>query len=153
MGVFLSAAFGFPTVLFTPLLVVVLLTGCQGASGPQGEDGQVEEAAAGAEQLAAVNEFFAELAARAEDFALLDRARAGDRSAFARLVERHHVTVAALIRRVIDPDQSKGQGPRRDVVVLNAAAGTAGRRRYTARTKARTTSTFAPRSSRYRWNT
>lgn len=33
------------------------------------------------------------------DFELLARARAGDRAAFARLVERHHVTLASLVRQ------------------------------------------------------
>lgn len=35
----------------------------------------------------------------ADDFALLDRARAGDRAAFAALVARHHLPLASLVRQ------------------------------------------------------
>jgi RNA polymerase sigma-70 factor (ECF subfamily) len=41
--------------------------------------------------------------AAGDDFALLDRARGGDREAFGTLVERHHRTLAALVRQRAGP--------------------------------------------------
>ena len=40
---------------------------------------------------------------RVDDYALLDRARDGDRDAFAVLVERHHRVVAAMVRQRAGP--------------------------------------------------
>jgi RNA polymerase sigma-70 factor, ECF subfamily len=46
-----------------------------------------------------------------DDFEVLDRARAGDRVAFAALVERHHVVLASLVRQ-----RAGGRAPVEDLV-------------------------------------
>src|SRR6186713_854271 len=62
-------------------------------------DGLPEEQAATMSLAAPTVPANADAAPADGDFPLLARARAGDREAFARLVERHHVTLASLVRQ------------------------------------------------------
>jgi RNA polymerase sigma-70 factor (ECF subfamily) len=70
-----------------------------GAAIPAAEGLPEEESAVSCAAPAAATWAEATVASHDGDFPLLARARAGDREAFARLVERHHVTLASLVRQ------------------------------------------------------